>query len=63
MWQYVSHELQEVRQSGKFIIRVTMQNEYMTECFFLEYDSMPEPSVVEQHASITINLKNKRLTE
>lgn len=63
MWQYVSHEFQELRPSGTIFIRVYIQNEGVPECFTLEYNSMPDDATVVAHATNTINLKNQQLTQ
>ena len=61
MWQYTSHAFEEIRPSGKIIIRVYMEKDGIPECFFLEYNDLPDEATILSHADIYIN--NKNITE
>lgn len=59
MWQYTSHSLEETRPGGKIIIRVYMEEDGIPECFFLEYNELPEAAIIEEHAAKQIDIKNQ----
>lgn len=59
MWQYTSHAFEEIRPSGKIIIRVYMEKDGLPECFFLEYNEQPGEDIILSHALREINTRNQ----
>ena len=58
MWQYINHSLDSINPAGIHIIRVFMRKNSTDECFFLQYKTLPDDSVIMATANTLIDLKN-----
>jgi hypothetical protein len=63
MWEFQSHQLEEVNRASVSVVRVFISDGTKEECFFLEYKTAPTEEVVLRDAQAQIDTKNANEAE